>query len=98
MLILESPKKAQHSQALDGRKILLTWRRDRARSAPVVYWSPMASRLSSWQPAQSHVATPLVQQKDVNPFPVESEILKAEGMPEGHWCSCLVEQRNTHGA
>lgn len=69
---------------------LLTQRRGKARPATGLYISPLwlagpSSFLWSWRRAVTYMYPSLLQQKDPN--------LKAGGVPEGHWCTCLSRAR-----
>lgn len=82
ILTQESPRKTRHIQALNGKMLLLTKRRDRARLLPIVY----IITVKVGQLAQHTLL--MLQQKDLC-FSLESEILKAEGVPERHRHICL---------
>lgn len=93
ILVLELPRKTQ--QLNTGWNNTFTHKEKwhiRARSAPIVYMSTpwlsgSPSAVDAGQFAYVHPSPAATEGPQHSPM--ESEILKARGMAEAHWCICL---------
>ena len=89
ILVSELPRKTQQSST-GWTKLLFTSRRDRAR--PAQQWTSVPMH-STWprQPVKSNGSTGNTHSSAEGPpsLPKESEVLKAESVPEGH-CTVLT--------
>lgn len=94
ILVSELPRKTQHSQALDGKSFDSPRKRQSKISSNSAHQSLMASRWSRHKAVG--LCTPLSCHSRKTLLPLESETLKTERVPEGHWSPCLSQQRNNH--